>query len=112
MAALEAVRDVTVPGPHLIELDRVSRSFATPAGPITAVDQVSLAFAPGEATELEQAYVRATYPYKDVLVYARAGIMHPLEGYGASDEPLGNMSPLFWMNTAKNAPLIWPQSWM
>lgn len=34
---------------QLIELDRVSRSFATPAGRITAVDQVSLAFAPGEA---------------------------------------------------------------
>ncbi len=43
------VRDVTAPGRHLIELDRVSRSFATPAGPITAVDEVSVAFAPGEA---------------------------------------------------------------
>lgn len=43
------VRDVTVPGDHLIELDRVSRSFATPGGDITAVDQVSLALAAGEA---------------------------------------------------------------
>jgi peptide/nickel transport system ATP-binding protein len=44
-----AVRDVTAPGQHLIELDRVSRSFATPAGRITAVDEVSIAFASGEA---------------------------------------------------------------
>jgi peptide/nickel transport system ATP-binding protein len=44
-----AVRDVTAPGRHLIELDRVSRSFTTPAGRITAVDQVSLALAASEA---------------------------------------------------------------
>ena len=44
-----AVLDVTAPGRHLIELDAVSRSFATPAGHITAVDRVSLAFAAGEA---------------------------------------------------------------
>ena len=44
-----AVLDVTAPGEHLIELDRVSRSFVTPGGRITAVDGVSLAFAAGEA---------------------------------------------------------------
>ena len=44
-----AVRDVTAPGRHLIELDAVSRSFDTPAGRITAVDRVSLALAAGEA---------------------------------------------------------------
>jgi peptide/nickel transport system ATP-binding protein len=33
----------------LIELDRVSRTFDTPGGTITAVDDVSLALAPGEA---------------------------------------------------------------
>ena len=44
-----AVRDVTAPGEHLIELDAVSRTFDTPAGRITAVDAVSLAFAAGEA---------------------------------------------------------------
>ena len=44
-----AVRDVTAPGRHIIELDRVSRTFATPGGRITAVDQVSLALAEGEA---------------------------------------------------------------
>ena len=43
------VRDVTAPGRHLIELDRVSRTFRTPGGTITAVDSVSLALAPGEA---------------------------------------------------------------
>ncbi len=44
-----AVLDVTAPGRRLIELDAVSRTFATPAGHITAVDRVSLAFAAGEA---------------------------------------------------------------
>lgn len=44
-----AVRDVTAPGHHLIELDRVTRTFATPGGQITAVDDVSLALSPGEA---------------------------------------------------------------
>jgi oligopeptide/dipeptide ABC transporter ATP-binding protein len=43
------VVDVTAQGRHLIELDAVSRSFATPAGPITAVDRVSLALTQGEA---------------------------------------------------------------
>lgn len=44
-----SVGDITVPGRPLIELDRVSRTFATPGGTITAVDAVSLAFAAGEA---------------------------------------------------------------
>jgi len=44
-----AVRDVTAPGEHLIELDRISRTFVTPGGRITAVDNVSLALASGEA---------------------------------------------------------------
>jgi len=44
-----SVLDVTAPGRHLIELDRISRTFATPGGPITAVNDVSLAFAAGEA---------------------------------------------------------------
>ncbi len=43
------VRDVSVHGPRLIELDRVSRTFETPAGRITAVNEVSLALAAGEA---------------------------------------------------------------
>lgn len=41
--------DITVPGTPLIELAGVSRDFATPAGPITAVNDVSLAFGQGEA---------------------------------------------------------------
>ncbi len=44
-----SVRDVTAPGRHLIELDRVSRTFPTPAGTITAVNDVSIALASGEA---------------------------------------------------------------
>ncbi|MGH2450148.1 MAG: ABC transporter ATP-binding protein [Candidatus Limnocylindria bacterium] len=41
--------DVTVRGKPLIELVAVGRDFATPAGPITAVNDVSLAFGQGEA---------------------------------------------------------------
>lgn len=44
-----SVRDVTAPGRPLIELDRVSRTFPTPGGTITAVNEVSVALASGEA---------------------------------------------------------------
>ena len=49
MAVREVTRNAVAAGTGLIELDRVSRSFATPAGRITAVDRVSLAFKAGEA---------------------------------------------------------------
>jgi len=41
--------DTTVRGPSLIELEGVTRTFKTPAGVITAVDNVSLALGVGEA---------------------------------------------------------------
>lgn len=41
--------DVTVKGTPLLELARVTREFRTPAGPITAVNEVSLALGQGEA---------------------------------------------------------------
>ncbi len=44
-----SVRDVTLRGEPLIELDGVSRVYKTAAGTITAVDDVSLAFGKGEA---------------------------------------------------------------
>jgi peptide/nickel transport system ATP-binding protein len=46
---MSAVRDVTAPREHLIELDHTSRVFETPGGPITAVNDVSLALGAGEA---------------------------------------------------------------
>ncbi len=60
-----------------------------------------LTFDPDTATEVENAYVRATYPHKDWLFTARAGIMHPAEGYGGGDRPISNIRPMFQTTTAK-----------
>ena len=50
----------------------------------------------GGAAELENAYIRATYPLtSDAYVTARAGIFHPFEGYGGSDRPVSNLRPAF-----------------
>ncbi len=49
MTVRELSPELRSTGGPLIELDAVSRTFATPAGRITAVDRVSLAFAAGEA---------------------------------------------------------------
>lgn len=61
-----------------------------------------LTFNPDEAVEIENAYIRGTYPKGDWLLTARAGIFHPFEGYGASDRPISNIQPLFRASVAKN----------
>lgn len=62
-----------------------------------------LTFVPDEHVEVENAYLRATYPVsEDLFLTARAGIMHPQEGCGASDRALGNFRPLFQRNSAKD----------
>lgn len=62
-----------------------------------------LTFNPGETVEVENAYVRATYPYeKDWLFTARGGIFHPFEGYGGSDRAISNIRPLILTEKAKN----------
>ncbi len=63
--------------------------------------ETELTFAPGEKPEVENAYIRATYPHKDWLFTARAGILHPFEGYGASDRPISNIRPQFQSQRAK-----------
>lgn len=64
--------------------------------------RTELKFSPDEPAEIEAAYARATAVVKDWLLWSRAGVMHPYEGYGASDEPLGNFGPLFLSKSAKN----------
>lgn len=53
-----------------------------------------IAFEGGEAPEVENAYARAVFGSQDLWLSARAGIVHPLEGLGASDRSLGPSSPL------------------
>lgn len=50
----------------------------------------------GAGVELENAYIRATYPLtSDAYLTARAGIFHPFEGYGGSDRTISNLRPAF-----------------
>ncbi len=70
------VRDVTVSGPRLIELDAVSRTFDTPAGRITAVDRVSLALAVAETICL----VGESGCGKTTTGRLLAGLLRPTDG--------------------------------
>lgn len=50
----------------------------------------------GDGVELENAYVRGTFPVMaDLFVSVQAGIFHPFEGYGGSDRTISNIRPLF-----------------
>ena len=55
---------------------------------------VELSMAPGEGFEVENAYVRAVYGDENGFFTGKIGVMHPQEGFGASDRPLGNNRPL------------------
>ncbi len=68
--------DVTVRGAPLIELDRVTRTFKTPEGVITAVEGVSLAFAAREAMCL----VGESGCGKTTTGRMLAGILRPTSG--------------------------------
>lgn len=59
--------------------------------------RVELSLAPGETPEIEGAFIRGTFGNAEQRVNLRIGVMHPWEGYGASDEPVGLSSPLFQM---------------
>ncbi len=56
---------------------------------------VELSMAPGDIFEVENAYVRGAWGDQDGWFQAKIGVMHPWEGFGASDRPLGNIRPLF-----------------
>ena len=79
-----AIADITVPGPPLIELDQVTRTFVTPGGTITAVDGVSLALTSGEAMCL----VGESGCGKTTTGRLLAGLLRPTGGrvlYGGED---------------------------
>lgn len=63
--------------------------------------RAGITFHAGDTPELEQAYGRATRNFGDLVLWTAAGIMPAFHGYGASDDPLGNMEPLFRANSAK-----------
>jgi hypothetical protein len=50
---------------------------------------------PDDVFEVENAFIRGVYGNENGWLQARIGIMHPWEGYSASDRPLGNNRPLF-----------------
>lgn len=67
---------------------------------------VELALSPDEPIEIEMAFVRAVYGDATGWLQTRLGIMHPWEGFGASDEGIGISSPLFHTQTATGSPFF------
>ncbi len=57
--------------------------------------EFELAIAAGANPEAENAYGRGNWKLGPGHFSARLGIFHPIEGYGASDRPLGIARPLF-----------------
>jgi len=55
-----------------------------------------IAFVPGGAVEVENAYGRAVYGGEDLWVTARLGVFHAIEGFGGSDRPIGPTAPLIF----------------
>ncbi len=64
---------------------------------------VEMSFLPDEAAEIENAYVRYDNGDEQSFFSARAGVMHPFEGYGASDRPLSLSRPLFQTSKAASS---------
>lgn len=62
--------------------------------------------APDDVFEVENAYVRAVFGDDKGWFQARAGVMHPWEGFGASDRPIGTTRPLFQRVKAVGSPFI------
>jgi hypothetical protein len=67
---------------------------------------VELSMAPDDVFEVENAYVRGVYGDASGWFQGRVGIMHPWEGFGASDRPLGLSRPLFQKQKATGSPFI------
>ncbi|HEY6012119.1 MAG TPA: hypothetical protein VIX18_11685, partial [Nitrospirota bacterium] len=61
---------------------------------------------PDDVFEVENAYVRGAFGDEKGWFQARLGIMHPWEGFGASDRPIGNTRPLFQKRTATGSPFF------
>ena len=70
---------------------------------------VELSMASGEGFEVENAYVRGVWgDEKDGWFSGKVGVMHPQEGFGASDRPLGNNRPLIQKQPSTGNPFyLW-----
>ena len=62
--------------------------------------------APDDVFEIENAFVRGVYGGENGWFQARVGIMHPFEGFGASDRPLSTIRPLFQRQRTTGSPFI------
>lgn len=62
--------------------------------------------APDDVFEIENAFVRGVKGNETGWFQARIGIMHPFEGFGASDRPLGTVRPLFQRQRAVGSPFV------
>src|SRR5574337_253052 len=62
--------------------------------------------APDDVLEIENAYVRGVYGNDKGWLQVRVGVMHPWEGFGASDRPIGTVRPLFQRQRAVGSPFI------
>jgi hypothetical protein len=67
---------------------------------------VELSMAPDDVFEIENAFVRAVWGGISGWFQARIGVMHPWEGAGASDRPLGISRPLIQRSVAIGSPFF------
>ncbi len=61
---------------------------------------------PDDVFEVENAYVRYDYKVGEGIFQMRIGIMHPFEGFGASDRPISISRPLIQKSTATGNPFF------
>ena len=70
---------------------------------------VELSMASGEGFEVENAYVRVVWGDQTKGWFSgKVGVMHPQEGFGAADRPLGNNRPLIQKQPSTGNPFyLW-----
>jgi len=56
--------------------------------------------------EIENAFIRGVAGDANGFFQARVGVMHPWEGFGASDRPVGNIRPIFQKAPAVGSPFF------
>jgi hypothetical protein len=84
-----------------VTLYPLTGSFGEYFGGITELSMFS-----DDVFEIENAFVRGVYGDENGWFQARLGIMHPWEGWGASDRPLGVSRPLFQKKQAAGSPFF------
>ena len=57
--------------------------------------ETEIAFSPAEGVSIENAYIRGAWGGQDLWFESRVGAFHAIEGFGASDRPIGVSYPLF-----------------